>query len=78
MRDVVRRVSTRDDPVQTLLNPSRDAPLVVVDGGRHGTVVAETVSRVSPAIVARRNPFTCVPLKSIGGHRKIHGTGQFQ
>jgi nucleotide-binding universal stress UspA family protein len=74
----VRSVVTPDDPVQALLEHSRDAQLVVVGGGRRSSVVAQPLGGVSsavaqagriPVIVARRKPSVC-GLEGIGDLRK--------
>ena len=66
----VRRLVTREDPVQALLNHSRNAQLVVVGGGRRRSSVANPFGAVSsavaqacpiPVIVARRKPSVCQP-----------------
>jgi len=65
----VRRVVTRDDPVQALLKHSRHAQLVVV-GGCRSSVIAKPFGGVSsavalacriPVIVARRKPSVYQP-----------------
>jgi nucleotide-binding universal stress UspA family protein len=74
----VRRLVTRDDLVQALLNHSRNAQLVLVGGGRRSSVVANSFGAVSsavaqayriPVIVARRKPSVCQP-ETIGELRK--------
>jgi nucleotide-binding universal stress UspA family protein len=81
----VRRVVTRDDPVQALLKHSRHAQLVVVGGGR-SSVIAKPFDGVSsavaqacriPVIVARRKPSVCQP-ETIGDLRKTGRSRQFR